>query len=160
MNKYEIMLLLKASLSVENADKKADQLIASFKKANNLKETKWGLKPMAYAIKGCKQAYYYIYNFEIENKQLLKEFRRIAQIDENVLRFLIINIEKNYGYRATINEKKVNKSKIKEKIYLEKQKKLESLLAFKRDAKNSKSASETKTEISKNENDAGVKENE
>lgn len=160
MNKYEIMLLLKDSLSVENADKKADQLIASFKKADNLKETKWGLKPMAYAIKGCKQAYYYIYNFEIENKQLLKEFRRIAQIDENVLRFLIINVEKNYGYRATINEKKVNKSKIKEKIYLEKQKKLESLLAFKRDAKNSKSASETKTEISKNENDAGVKENE
>lgn len=157
MNKYEIMLLLKDSLSVENADKKADQLIASFKKANNFKETKWGLKPMAYTIKGCKQAHYYIYNFEIEDKQLIKEFRRIAQIDENVLRFLIINIEKNYGYRATINEKKVNKSKIKEKIYLEKQKRLESLLASRRDAKNTKSIDDTKDENNKIEKNTGVK---
>lgn len=158
MNKYEIMILLKDSLSAEEADKKANLLVDLFKKADNFKETKWGLKPMAYAIKGFKQAYYYIYNFEIDDKQLLKEFRRVASIDENVLRFLIINIEKNYGYRATINEKKVSKSKVKAKIYEEKQKKLEELLASKREAINAKL--NVNNENDKNEKKAEVKDNE
>ena len=53
-----------------------------------------GQKELAYEIKKCKSGYYYLYNIEANDDKAVKEFDRIARIDENVIRHLILNLEK------------------------------------------------------------------
>ena len=41
-----------------------------------------------------KSGYYYLYNIESNDDAAIKEFDRVASIDENIVRHLILNIEK------------------------------------------------------------------
>ena len=52
-----------------------------------------GQKEFAYEIKKMKSGYYYLYNIESQDDAAVKEFDRVAHIDENVLRHLVLNIE-------------------------------------------------------------------
>lgn len=117
MAKYEIMLIVRGDLEESAASKIANELKNSLKE-KNIKEINYGLKDMAYEIKKIKKGYYFQYNFEAEESAGINEFRRLCGINKNVLRHLIINIEKDYGYRATINPKKVSKSEFKKVQYV------------------------------------------
>jgi small subunit ribosomal protein S6 len=72
---------------------------------------------MAYKIKKETNAYYFIYTFECEDPAILNEFRRLANISDKVIRCLMINIEKSYGYNASVNPKKQATSAIMKKKY-------------------------------------------
>ncbi len=119
MAKYEIMLIVSGSLEEKAADKVADEILSSLKKTK-VETTKYGNKQLAYVIKKDTHGYYYQYNFETDEVPLINEFRRLCLINKNVLRHLIINCEKDYGYRASINEKKVKAAENQAKIYQEK----------------------------------------
>ena len=41
-----------------------------------------------------KSGYYFLYNIEAKNDKAVKEFDRVALINENVIRHLIINLDK------------------------------------------------------------------
>lgn len=110
MAKYEIMLLISSNLKEAEANKIASDLIKTINE-KNIKETKIGLKDMAYEIKKMKKAYYFQYNFESDQTENLEEFKRLTRINKNVLRQLVINIEKDYGYKASVNPKKVASNK-------------------------------------------------
>lgn len=120
MNKYEIMLLLNGNLDEKEADKVTNELIEALKVAD-VKLTKHGAKEMAYEIKKQKRAYYYQMNFESDNPEGLNEFRRLARINKAVLRQLVINLEKDYGYKATVNPKKIERDKKRAEIFAKKQ---------------------------------------
>ena len=47
-----------------------------------------------YEIKGFKSGFYYLYNIDSNTDAAVKEFDRIASIDENIVRHLVLNIEK------------------------------------------------------------------
>ncbi len=119
MAKYEIMLIVSGSLEEKAADKVADEILSSLKKTK-VETTKYGSKQLAYVIKKDTHGYYYQYNFETDEVPLINEFRRLCLINKNVLRHLIINCEKDYGYRASINEKKVKAAENQARIYQEK----------------------------------------
>ena len=53
-----------------------------------------GQKEFAYEIKGFKTGFYYLYNIDSTNDSAIKEFDRVASIDESVVRHLILNVEK------------------------------------------------------------------
>ena len=53
-----------------------------------------GQKEFAYEIKKFKSGYYFLYNIESSDDAAVKEFDRVARIDENVVRHLIINLDK------------------------------------------------------------------
>ena len=53
-----------------------------------------GQKEFAYEIKKCKSGFYFLYNIDSSDDKAVKEFNRVASIDENVLRHLVLNIEK------------------------------------------------------------------
>lgn len=53
-----------------------------------------GQKEFAYEIKKYKSGYYFLYNIEAKNDKAVKEFDRVALINENVIRHLIINLDK------------------------------------------------------------------
>lgn len=132
MTKYEIMLVVDGTLASKDADAVSAKMQKILKGVKNLKETNMGLTKMAYKIGKCTSAYYYVLNFESENPTVIKEFNRLALINKAILRHLIINIENNYGYRASINAKKVARSKAKAKIYEERKKKIEEIIAAKK----------------------------
>ncbi len=119
MAKYEIMLIVSGSLEEKAADKVADEILSSLKKTK-VETTKYGSKQLAYVIKKDTHGYYYQYNFETDEVPLINEFRRLCLINKNVLRHLIINCEKDYGYRASINEKKIKAAENQARIYQEK----------------------------------------
>jgi small subunit ribosomal protein S6 len=76
---------------------------------------------MAYQINNQSKAWYFQYNFESTVPKNIAEFSRLALINKAVLRHLIINLEKDYGYRATNNPKKIKISEIKAKKFKERQ---------------------------------------
>ena len=61
--------------------------------------------------------YYYIYNFNTDDAKIISEFRRLGNINPSLLRFMIINLDKDYGARALHNEKKVKKSNLRLQRY-------------------------------------------
>ena len=92
MKKYEIMYILKANL--EDADR--NQLIGKLHeilcldggKIENVNE--WGLRDFAYEINGDKKGYYVVVTISTDSVAGINEFDRIAKINANVVRSLVI----------------------------------------------------------------------
>ena len=96
MRKYEIMFIVKPDLeekAVKDTVKKLEKTLTDNKAVITLSK-ELGQKEFAYEIKGFKSGFYYLYNIDSNNDKAVKEFDRIAAIDENVIRHLVINIEK------------------------------------------------------------------
>ena len=96
MRKYEIMFIVQPNLESEVLKKTVSDLEKIFtnNKATITLSKELGQKELAYEIKKYKSGYYYLYNIEAENDKAIKEFDRIARINENVIRHLIINLDK------------------------------------------------------------------
>ncbi len=124
MSKYETMIVVKGSLKETESKKILDEIKKIINKIKTIEVTEMGHKDLAYEIDKEKSGYYYVLNFETEEAQLITEFRRLILLNKNVIRHLIINLEKDYGYKATINPKKVAKSNYRAKVYKEVQAKI------------------------------------
>ena len=96
MNKYEIMFIVRPEIdeNTRNNSVKALEKILTDNNATITLNKEMGQKELAYEIKKCKSGYYYLYNIESNDDKAVKEFDRIARIDENIIRHLILNIEK------------------------------------------------------------------
>ena len=96
MRKYEIMFIVKPDLeekALKDTVKKLEKTLTDNKAVITLSK-ELGQKEFAYEIKGFKSGFYYLYNIDSNSDAAVKEFDRIASIDENVIRHLVINIEK------------------------------------------------------------------
>lgn len=96
MRKYEIMFIVKPDLeekAVKDTVKKLEKALTDNKAVITLSK-ELGQKEFAYEIKGFKSGFYYLYNIDSKDDKAVKEFDRIASIDESVIRHLVINIEK------------------------------------------------------------------
>lgn len=95
MNKYEIMFIVKSDLeeeAIKNTVKTLEKALTD-NKANITLSKELGQKEFAYEIKKMKSGYYYLYNIETSNDAAIKEFDRVARINENVVRHLVLKIE-------------------------------------------------------------------
>jgi len=96
MRKYEIMFIVKPDLeekSIKDTVKKLEKALTDNKAVITLSK-ELGQKEFAYEIKGFKSGFYYLYNIDSNTDASVKEFNRIASLDESVIRHLVINIEK------------------------------------------------------------------
>ena len=93
MKNYEISFIVRPDLDKEAVDKIAKEFEEVLVKngANILSSKEIGQRELAYAIKGQKTGYYYLINIESENGAI-DEFNRLATIDENILRHIIIKL--------------------------------------------------------------------
>ncbi len=95
MRKYEIMFIVKPTLSEEETKK----VISSFEKVltdNKAKVTNkkdMGQKELAYEIKKFKSGYYYLFNIEANDDKAVREFDRLALISKDIIRHLITKVE-------------------------------------------------------------------
>ena len=96
MNKYEIMFIVRPDLeekALKDTVKKLEKTLTDNKAVITLSK-ELGQKEFAYEIKGFKSGFYYLYNIDSNTDTAVKEFDRIASIDESVVRHLVLNIEK------------------------------------------------------------------
>ena len=95
MRNYEIMFIVKTTIGddeVKATSKKFQDILTNEgAKIDDFNEM--GQRELAYEIKDCKTGFYYVITCEAEDKAI-KEFDRLAAIDSNILRHLIINKEK------------------------------------------------------------------
>lgn len=95
MNKYEIMFIVRADIDEDlrkNTVKALEKTLTDSKATITLSK-ELGQKEFAYEIKKMKSGFYYLYNIETSASDATKEFERVAGIDENVVRHLVLKIE-------------------------------------------------------------------
>ena len=95
MNKYEIMFIVRPDVDEEARKATVSTLEKTLtnNKATITLSKELGQKEFAYEIKKMKSGYYYLYNIETDSNEVTKEFDRVARIDENIVRHLILKIE-------------------------------------------------------------------
>ena len=95
MTKYEIMFIVRSDIDEEarkNTVKALEKTLTDSKTTITLSK-ELGQKEFAYEIKKMKSGYYYLYNIETSSTDATKEFDRVAGIEENVVRHLVLKLE-------------------------------------------------------------------
>ncbi len=94
MQKYEIMFIVKPDMEEAEIRKTAEGMkkVLTDEKANVLEEKAMGQRELAYEIRKFKTGYYYLFVVEA-SKEAEQEFNRVARINENLLRHLIVKVE-------------------------------------------------------------------
>ena len=96
MNKYEVIFIVRPTLE-ETASKevvKNFEAVLTNNKAKVEKTEFLGRKELAYEIKNYKAGFYYLITFEINDNVALKEFDRLAKISEDIIRHMIVKLDK------------------------------------------------------------------
>ena len=93
MKNYEISFIVRPDLEKDAVEKLANsyEKVLVDNKAKVLSSKELGQKELAYTIKSQKTGYYYLINAEA-NDAAIKEFDRLATLDENILRHIIIKL--------------------------------------------------------------------
>lgn len=94
MNKYEIMFIVRPDMEEAEIKKAAEEMkkVLTDKGAKALEEKQMGQRELAYEINKFKTGYYYLYIVEA-NAEAVKEFDRVARINESLLRHLVVKVE-------------------------------------------------------------------
>ena len=94
MNKYETMFIVKPDLEETAIKNEAESLkkVLTNLEAKIVEEKAMGQRELAYEIKKYKNGYYFLFVVE-GSHEAIKEFDRLAGINENILRHLIIRKE-------------------------------------------------------------------
>lgn len=93
--KYEILFIVRPDLEeskVKDVYKKFETVLTS-NGANILSSKELGQKELAYEIKKHKSGYYFLINVE-SNVDAINEFDRVALISEEIIRHLIVKLDK------------------------------------------------------------------
>ena len=99
MRKYEIMYVVKPDLEETNISATANSMkeLLTNNGAKLIDEKAMGQRELAYEINKnntkYKTGYYFLYVVESENDEAIREFDRVSEINENIIRHLIVRIE-------------------------------------------------------------------
>ncbi len=95
MNKYEIMFIVNPTLEEATINKVAEDMknIILNAKGEVTEEQAMGQRDLAYEINKHKKGYYFFYKVNAD-AETVKEFNRLANVNENVIRHLIVKVEK------------------------------------------------------------------
>ena len=94
MNKYEIMFIVRPDMEEAEIKKTAEEVkkVLTDGKATIAEEKAMGQRELAYEIKKFSTGYYYLFIVEAD-AAAVKEFDRVARINESLLRHLIVKVE-------------------------------------------------------------------
>ncbi|CCE66533.1 30S ribosomal protein S6 [Candidatus Mycoplasma haematominutum] len=101
------MFLLDADCSEIESAREIKPLLDLFEGEQDYKMNVSWSDELAYPIKHKRQAHRYLLNFTLFDIEKIAEFRKLSSLNPKILRHLIINVEKSYGYRRSINPKRM-----------------------------------------------------
>lgn len=96
MRKYEIMFIVRPDLE----ETEIKSISENFKKvladngATVTNEKVMGKRELAYEMNKFKSGFYFLFNIEANDDKAIKEFDRLALINEKIIRHLIVKNEK------------------------------------------------------------------
>ncbi len=93
MRKYETLFILKPSIEEEKKVELLEKfkgIIAADGEVEKVEE--WGNRKLAYEIEKVREGYYVLVNFKA-NPELPKELERNFKIADEVIRYIIVNLE-------------------------------------------------------------------
>jgi len=88
MRSYELILILKTSLSVADKKKTIDDLKKLLKGFKFTKEEDWGKKEFTFSIKKEKEGQYM--SFQLEGDVIPADFEKKLAVEDSILRSLLI----------------------------------------------------------------------
>ena len=96
MRNYEIMFIVRPTLGEDDVKKvvKTFKDIITKNEGKVTKEENMGQRELAYEIKDFKSGYYYVFEVEAKSDKAVKEFDRLALINNDIVRHLITKVEK------------------------------------------------------------------
>ncbi len=94
MNKYEIMFIVRPDMEEAEIKKTVEEAkkVLTDGKATIVEEKAMGQRELAYEINKFTTGYYYLFVVEADST-VVKEFDRVARINESLLRHLIVKVE-------------------------------------------------------------------
>ena len=93
--KYELIFIVKPDLEEKDVNG-VNQSIKSLVEGKNAKivEAKeWGQRELAYEINKYKSGFYFYYLIEDKDASAVKEFDRVALINENIIRHIVVKVD-------------------------------------------------------------------
>lgn len=95
MKKYEIMFIVKPDLEEAKIKEVANSMKKNLENngAKIVDQKDMGQRELAYEIKNYKTGYYFLFVVETSNNTATSEFDRLALINEDIIRHLIIKVE-------------------------------------------------------------------
>ena len=96
MRKYEMMFIVKPDLeeaAIKEVANKMSEVLTS-KNANVVEVKEMGQRDLAYEINKYHKGYYFLFVCETETDEAVKEFDRVALINENIIRHLVVRVDK------------------------------------------------------------------
>ncbi len=109
MNKYEIMYILHPTANIIESVNKIEGIILT-NKGEIIEKNDWGIMKLAYPIQKQLKGHYVVLICNTD-KDNITELLRINKIDKNILRILILSIDKEKEY---VQSTKLSKTEIKE----------------------------------------------
>lgn len=88
MRSYELVLVLKPSLSETNRKKVLEAVKELLKDAKVIKEQSLGQKPLSYSIKKEVAGFYFDIIFELT--EIPRDFEKKLNVNDNILRHLLL----------------------------------------------------------------------
>lgn len=95
MKNYEIMFIVKPTLSEEEVNKVVSNFenVLTSNGATVTENKAMGQRELAYEIKDFKSGYYFVFEVEAKDDKAIKEFDRLALINNDIVRHLITKVE-------------------------------------------------------------------
>ena len=95
MKNYELLVIFKPSLDSEELDKVVDKISEEIKsyKGSVASVDKMGRKKLAYDVQGYRDGYFTTMILSIPGESVV-EFKRNLKLNENVLRFMFMEVSK------------------------------------------------------------------
>jgi small subunit ribosomal protein S6 len=91
MKKYEVMYIIRPELDEDAKKALVEEINNVFVNKDSAVEKvdEWGLRDLAYEIKGCTKGYYVVLNVNA-TPEAIDEFTRVANIKENIIRYIAV----------------------------------------------------------------------
>ncbi|MFR0367908.1 30S ribosomal protein S6 [Candidatus Phytoplasma palmae] len=96
MKKYEIMYILNPTLDEKSIKNITQNVNNIFREGKILDFKGPELKTLAYSIKKFSQGFYFNF-FVYANNEMIKEFNRISNIQEDIIRFVVVKMSEEEG---------------------------------------------------------------
>lgn len=93
--KYEVLYIIRPDLGEDSKKELVEQFdkVLSIGGAEVTESKDWAERRFAYEIKGYKEGIYHLVNLTTDNSEAIDEFERLARINDNILRHMIVRLE-------------------------------------------------------------------
>jgi small subunit ribosomal protein S6 len=101
LNKYETVFIIDPSIESEDIEKVIEdtQNLISGSGGTVIRVDKWGKKRLAYEVKGNRDGYYVLVNFEAE-PQFIQRLGRYYGLTEEIIKYMTLKAEELTGGRS------------------------------------------------------------